>query len=333
MLMLLMSVTLTAQVDYTQLYYPTVNRAELSIVEGDYENALQSFQTAFAAVHFSPSIDLYNAAVCALYLGEPATAKPLLIRILGRGVEPQYLWERLERFHPELVADWEALKAYPRVGIYEAESYRQEIYDMESLDQEFRNIEGTDEPYADTIAAIDRQNIRRFRELIAEHGFPGEQLFGAEKQILTTEFPGLIILRHYLQGLSRKQHPENDLMEILIRAVKAGQLEPNLMAQLLSLQGKTDLRLGGSGVWVFRSGSETSGYVVEKYPKEQLEKINEDRRQYGLDPLADYHRKAAFSLQKARERGFDFSKYSTTNKIALDRTAYDRILQSFESLR
>lgn len=332
-LMLLMPATLTAQMDYTQVYYPEINRAELHIVEGNYQGALQSFKAAFNAVYFSPSIDLYNAAVCALHLGEMATAKSQLIRIRGRGITSDYLWNRLHLFHEQLAPEWEAIKAYPRVRTYEYEEYRQELYEMEDVDQSFRNREGGYQEYGDTIAAIDRKNMERFRTLVGQYGFPGEALFGAENQILTSMFPGHIILHHYCQGISQGKYEKGDLLDILKTAVKNGRIEPNLMAELVALQNNEELPLAGGGIWIFEAGEKNSGYVVEKYPEDQAEIINKNRLQYGLDVLSNYHKKAAFSINRAMKKGFNFLKYNKVNQFPLDKATYDRIIINFEPLR
>lgn len=331
-LMMVMAISLTAQVDYSKTYYPLVNRAELLIVEGQYHEALLVYQNAFTSVNFSPALDLYNAAVCALHLGDRQTAKSLLIRIIGRNVTPIFLWRRLEAFQEMLEDDWETITAYPTVITSENEFYRQELYDMEDRDQEFRGQDGAYDVYADTIAAIDQRNIERFRQLVEAFGFPGEHLFGAEKQILTADFPASIVLRHYFQGLSNGTYEGDDLTGILQEAVRYGELEPNLMAYLVSLQNNQELKLGGSGVWIFKTGSKSSGYVVEKYNEAQIREIDANRLSLGLDTMADYKRKAAFGVTEARNKSFNFSKYSFINSMSLDQATYDRILAGYETL-
>lgn len=324
--------TLQGQIDYTRDYYPNINMAELYIVEGNYEEALQVYRDAFASVQFSPSIDLYNAAVCALHLGEWSTAKSFLIRIVGRNVEPSFLWKRLEAFQEVLKPHWEVIKAYPKM-FSEHEDYRQELYEMEDLDQEFRKGGNADDRYADTIAAIDQQNIKRFCDLVDQYGFPGEHLFGAEKQILNIDFPASIVLRHYFQGLSNGKYTGDDLTDLLETAVTNGELEPNLMAYLLSIQNNQDLKLGGGGIWVFKAGDVDSGYMVEKFTPEQEEMIDQNRVRLGMDPIADYKIKAAFGKTEAGLKSFNFSKYNIVNKISLDKATYERITSGFEPLR
>lgn len=330
--MCLMTFTVQAQPDYTWDYYPKVNQAEMFIVEGNYQEALQVYQDAFASVSFSPSIDLYNAVVCALYLDEWPVAKSFLIRIIGRNVEPLFLWRRLKPFQEVLEPHWEVIKAYPRM-LSEHENYRQELYEMEDLDQEFRNRQNANELYADTIAAIDQRNIERFCELVEQYGFPGEHLFGAEKQILTIDFPASIVLRHYFQGLSNGDDTTDRLTGILEEAVKRGELEPNLMAYLLSVQNNQELKLGGGGIWVFKSGDKNSGYMVEKFTPEQKVLIDENRVRLGLDPIDDYKLKAAFGRTNARIKSFNFSKYNFVNMISLDEATYERVTSGFEPLR
>ncbi|GAB3823025.1 hypothetical protein GCM10028895_29060 [Pontibacter rugosus] len=56
--------------DYTQVYHPVINQAELSLVDGKYEEAIKSYKEAFAAVPSPFARDYYNAAVSSLVLKE-----------------------------------------------------------------------------------------------------------------------------------------------------------------------------------------------------------------------------------------------------------------------
>ena len=55
-------------VNFIKIYHPFINKAELLVVDNNYNEALETYQKAFAAVPRGFMKDYFNAAVCATYL-------------------------------------------------------------------------------------------------------------------------------------------------------------------------------------------------------------------------------------------------------------------------
>ncbi|WP_259015620.1 hypothetical protein [Emticicia fluvialis] len=75
-----------AQADFTRVYYPIINEAELAIVDTSYYEALQFYNEAFANVQRPFAKDYYNAAICATMVGK----MPLVFEYLEKIVEKGY---------------------------------------------------------------------------------------------------------------------------------------------------------------------------------------------------------------------------------------------------
>ncbi|MBK6978121.1 MAG: hypothetical protein IPH28_14345 [Cytophagaceae bacterium] len=76
------------------LYFQEINKAELSLVEENYEKAFSHYSKAFS-FHKNPFLrDLYNATVCKFFLKDFDGAKVLLFKLARRGVKKEALEER-----------------------------------------------------------------------------------------------------------------------------------------------------------------------------------------------------------------------------------------------
>jgi len=83
--LLLYSSVSWAQTDFTRVYHPIVNEAELAIVDTDYYEALQFYNEAFANVEKPFAKDYYNAAICATLIGKMPMAFDYLEKIVEKG--------------------------------------------------------------------------------------------------------------------------------------------------------------------------------------------------------------------------------------------------------
>ena len=61
------------QGDFTRIYHPIINSAELAIVDTNYYEALDYYKAAFDNVKKPFAKDYYNAAICAAMLGKTNT--------------------------------------------------------------------------------------------------------------------------------------------------------------------------------------------------------------------------------------------------------------------
>lgn len=74
-----------AQGDFTRIYHPIINSAELAIVDTNYYEALDYYKAAFDNVKKPFAKDYYNAAICAAMLGKMNTVFDYLEKIVEKG--------------------------------------------------------------------------------------------------------------------------------------------------------------------------------------------------------------------------------------------------------
>ncbi|MFN3488743.1 MAG: hypothetical protein ACK4YV_06405 [Emticicia sp.] len=74
-----------AQSDFTLIYHPIINSAELAIVDTNYYEALDYYKAAFDNVKKPFAKDYYNAAICAAMVGKMPTVFDYLEKIVEKG--------------------------------------------------------------------------------------------------------------------------------------------------------------------------------------------------------------------------------------------------------
>lgn len=77
--------SLFAQGDFTRIYHPIINSAELAIVDTNYYEALDYYKAAFDNVKKPFAKDYYNAAICAAMVGKMSTMFDYLEKIVEKG--------------------------------------------------------------------------------------------------------------------------------------------------------------------------------------------------------------------------------------------------------
>lgn len=75
----------SAQADFTRIYHPIINEAELAIVDTNYYEALNFYKEAFANVKHPFAKDYYNAAICASMVGKLPLTFDYLEKIVEKG--------------------------------------------------------------------------------------------------------------------------------------------------------------------------------------------------------------------------------------------------------
>ncbi len=283
-------------------YFPSVNKAELAIVAGDYALALQAYQAAFSSVPSGLARDCHNAALCAMYLNQPEPAFEFFEKMALKGVTMEYFSS--SDFAPlQTMGRWVTFKAnYERLHREHLNqtdlAFRRDLTEMADLDQLFRQMEGSYAVYGDTIRAIDSINIQRFLRLLAEKGFPSEDRIG-------TDFPGTpifeIVLHHHEQHLSLPDEYPGwpDLAPELVAAMQAGEIDPPLAAGLLELQNNRAFNIGAFGVIkLVINGVQKPEYYLD-IPADRLA-ADQTRLALGLEPLADYTAKCIWRLDHPR---------------------------------
>jgi hypothetical protein len=76
-----------AQIDFTRIYHPIINEAELAIVDTNYHEALSFYNEAFTNVKKPFAKDYYNAAICATLIGKMPVVFDFLEKIVEKGYQ------------------------------------------------------------------------------------------------------------------------------------------------------------------------------------------------------------------------------------------------------
>lgn len=93
---------------FSKIYYPHINRAELAITREMYAEASAAYQEAFANVKYPLALDLYNAIACCIMLHNFEGAKPLLLKMAAKGI-PAETFDK-EDLLQKVYSQWQAFK-------------------------------------------------------------------------------------------------------------------------------------------------------------------------------------------------------------------------------
>ena len=101
----LFTTQLFAQTDYRKTYYPLINKAELAILDENYQEALTFYDQAFAQ-NKPFAKDIHNAALCGMKLENKTIAKKYLIKFAKKGLLIERIEENDNFFSLKTDSDW-----------------------------------------------------------------------------------------------------------------------------------------------------------------------------------------------------------------------------------
>jgi hypothetical protein len=327
-----------SQADYTLSYYPLTNRAELSIVDSNYQAALRSYDSAFQQVPKAFAKDYFNALVCAVKIGKHKQAYRYSDSLIAKGVPKSFFLEHSSLAPLRLAKNWKQYlnryeRTYQRLRADKDTSLAVFFQQLHDRDQEFRKKPGSYIAYRDTINKIDSQNISALRQIIATRGFPNENMMAVSNPT-SVQLPAYIVFHHYCQGLSRQREGKYNFTADFIAAVKRGELAPHRFASLLGLQGERGIELGGMGISQCTLGETKSPLLAEKYAPAKQARIDKDRLMHGLESLEAYYKKAVFALKNNRAKDFAFGVYKTLNIYEMaDEEQFEKFVAASEVLK
>ncbi|MFT2009207.1 hypothetical protein ACMA1I_11070 [Pontibacter sp. 13R65] len=312
LLFLLGSFYAFASPDYTEVYHPHINKAELALAQKKYETALEHYQQAFAAVPSPFARDYFNAAVCATHEGREKLTYNYLEELALKGVDLDFLkrqrgfkplqeskkWRKFERKYPK-----HRRKYRDRVNL----DLRADLDELYARDQFFRQAKGGLRMHADTLRKIEASNVKRLLSAIETHGYPGENLIGVGDTMELLPRFAIVIERQtrFMDGY--------DFTNILQEAVRQGRLAPHAAAFLIEKQGFGEYKT--RALVKITCGKpkdcendkrlpDLSKFMKENLNETQEQQINEQRLALGLESLTDYRKKVLFSLN---QQEFDFN--------------------------
>jgi len=297
---------LANQPDYIKTYHPLINQAELYVVEGKYAEALQAYRQAFTAVPTAFARDYYNAAVCAALLQQEKQAVDYLKKLARKGVSLAYLEQQQVFDTLQTSRQWRKFKRkYPRYRHKFEQSanldLRADLDELYARDQYFRQAAGSLRVYRDTLQQIEAQNLKMLLQWIETYGYPGEELIGVADTLEQLPRYSIVIER---QTRARKGY---DFTSILTEAVRQGRIAPQPAAYLLDQQAgqskygtKAFVRLKCSSCKDSKQRKVLKRYMEEKREKHELEQLDANRQQLGLEPMGDYKKKVLYALRDPR---------------------------------
>lgn len=319
--------------DYTQVYHPVINEAELLVVDRDYQQALNTYKKAFAAVPSPFSRDYYNAAICALELQDRKQTFNYLEELVQKGVGLEYLEQQPVLDSLRSTKHWKKFaKKYPkRREKYEQKLNKELRADLDELyarDQYFRQAEGGWRVHGDTIRKIEDANTKLLLGWVEEYGYPGEDQIGlADTLELLPRFT-VVIER---QTKARKGH---DFTEVLTEAVQQGHIAPQAAAYLLDQQAGTSKY--GSRVFAKINCGQCTGddelgslddYMTTKISRKEEERVDKRRKEVGLEPLELYKYKIVHIGDKNREQFILTYPWSVINYVVPSKEAARVLLE------
>ncbi len=293
--------------DSLEQYYSSVNQAELAIVDAQYVDALNFYETAFSTNSQPFKKDVYNRAVCEVLVVKFDRAYSDFENLLDYGYELDSLMGK-EELLPFFKSRYgQKLRQHAKKNIKRYNLLLRNVYDsLLTADQEFRIKEGSYEVYGDTIEKIDHANSKMVLELIDRFGFPSQTLIGTYPNFDYS--PISIIVLHDNVG-SRFGQIVN-YTEILYRAVYSGQLDSRVALPLLT--GSTGNDFYGfslSGLvkngyeWTDDAGyemSELSGWGFQVPDPQKEKELNDSRHEIGLCTLEDSRIKTIYNMKDFR---------------------------------
>ncbi len=324
---------ISAQVDYTEKYYKEINNAELQIIKNNFEKAFEFYEKAFKSVPRPFAKDYYNALLCAIETEKFDIAFDLCDSLIRKGVQKEFFIKDEGLNALKIQPDWSGFIEnfdikYEKYNSDKNLKLREELIVLENKDQEFRIKEGSYDVYGDTIAKIDKENIKRFKEIVKAYGFPNENLLGIDNP-KDNSFYGYILIHHHCQQFSLKK-VNYDFQPTIDEAIKNGLLEPHLGYFLLDQQG--NIQIGNWGIIKLKTDSLESKLLAKKFTDAEKLEIDIIRIDKSLENLNDFYLKSVWGIQNKENENFAFNPYTHLSIFMLDKNMYDLFLEKYEQI-
>ena len=324
-----------------------VNLAEISIVDGDYNEAVQKYNEAFSLEVYTFAVDKYNAALCHVFLENYEQAYSLLKEILQKGYSISNLKNK-DLFDNFFLSKWgKGLIDYSKDIVFTFnEDLRNTLDSLFYMDQLFRKNRELGDPYdffEDTINRIDDSNRVALEAIIDKYGFPGEEIIGLSESCLIQQ-PYSIILRHLQQiSTGRRRGEVTNVSPLVIDAYYSGRMPLHEASELLELAhrdfGTFSAALkkviyippGGNPFQIPEEEKAKKEWSFLNLGEEELA-INEVRIEFGLETIEDLRKKLVFRLDNDT---FEFRKISggKNTLTTMDKEQYDYLNKNLIPVR
>lgn len=283
--------------DSVRNYYQIINRAEISICNSNFQNALEHYDSAFV-LRLPWKDDLSNAIECSLDAKDNNRLLIYLKLAKAIGFNPKPAWgiyKRIYAFNKRAIDSLDSYKAgylcVNRDSLF-FEQVRLNAALDQRLDKErikrYNSKDSLAQMYADSFKLVVNRNAFFLMDWIEKNGFPKEECYYSSDFHLNL-FPKIhIMITHYFQGNNW------DMYSLLKRAVFNGDLEPIYLAEKERFIPKQALEYG-IVAYIFTGSS----LLAKEY---NLEEINKNRFDMMLEPYSDYLTKIDYILKNGDDR-------------------------------
>lgn len=296
-------------VNYIKSYHPSINKAELSVVDANYKEALENYQKAFAAVPRGFMKDYFNAAVCATYLGDATNTYKYLLEVASKGISLDFIKDEAAFIGIQQDPNW---RNFEKEYLAKKREFDQKINKglkdklakIVERDQWFRVRDA--QAFADTIVKIDRQNASELDYIFDRYGFPSEDAIGCGDG-------GMPVIQYPFYTVIRRQTPENQTVNFsnyLLAAVRTGKISPHSATHIMATINANDVFFARHVFKILTDESlamqgkpfatKLNKWVFRQIDKVDEQRINEMRLQNGMETLAEYRKKILFSINDNR---------------------------------
>ena len=304
-------------VNFLKVYYPFINAAEKTVVDGNYRAALEIYQKAFAAVPKGFMKDYFNAAVCATYSGDASNTYKYLLEVAGKGISLDFVKQESAFIGIQRDAAWRdfEVKYLAKKRDFEAkinQTVKQKLDKILERDQWFRVR--NPETFSDTIRKIDAKNATELDYLISKYGFPSEEMIGCGEG-------GMPVVQYPFYTIFKRQTPDSpnggtsnqtvNFSNVILEAVRKGVMLPHIASNILAILNGNDTFFSrhvfkittDANLAVMKNkpfSKKLEKWVYRKLTTEEERNFDELRLQNGLESMADYRKKIVFSLNDNR---------------------------------
>jgi len=304
-LLIKINATQAQDTNFLKNYHPTVNRAELAIMVGDYSQALEQYNLAFKDISSGFMKDYFNAAVCATYLGNASLTYHYLLKVASKGISLDFIKDEVAFGAIQQDSAWRTFeKQYlAEKRIFDQKINRSLKKQLDSLVLIDKKIRAKGMEFSeDTLIQTDNLNALALQKIIKKNGFPNEDLIGCGDA-------GMPIIQYPFYQIIKRQTPDKQTINFsnnLFEAMRKGQIAPHTATYLMASMNGNDVFFARH---IFKIISENplenkgrgfeqkvNRWVYREINVEDEQRINELRLQNGMETLEDYRKKIIFSL-------------------------------------
>lgn len=295
----------SSSISYAQKIY----KAESSIIDSQYHEALSLYKDAFSDKSIPFAVDLYNAAVCATKLGKMETAVNLCGQLAYKGVGSDFL-ERQPEFLPlKEFQDWQDLckKADQRKDEIATKSaqLRTTLDNMVTIDQDINHQWRASGTSGEMRRVMDSVNIVLSKQLInlfTEEGFIGEDKIGVtiDGDKIIESFPFDVIIIHNYQSRWNGNLGDTLFTAALTKALSDGLITPQYFAFIQDFAGQHHGKNYGSASTFLQY---ECNLYFDKFLVDSVSAIDQRRAEIGLFNLTDLRKRIVYNFTHP-ESGF-----------------------------